>query len=51
MVLHKKHRVIIALGINDDVYSIVFFFVFLLFLWKKCDLPQLKTRAVIRWLR
>lgn len=33
MALHKKHRVIIALGNNKDVYSISFFF-----FWKKYDL-------------
>lgn len=44
---HKKHRVILALG-NDnnsknDVYSLVFFSVYF---WKKCDLSEIKQGCV-----
>lgn len=46
--LHKKHRVILALG-NDnnsknDVYSLVF--IFSVYFWKKCDLSEIKQGCV-----
>lgn len=49
MALHKKHRVIIALGNNDDVYRIEYVFFFSLF--KDMGSTMDKNRAVIEWLR
>lgn len=50
--LHKKHRVILALGndnnSNNDVYSLVFSFSFSfsVYFWKKCDLSEVKQGCV-----